>query len=87
MDGNSPLELGADYKNKPAHRPLPGGSMERRHVLRKCFAQKEAQHVMDCDAPLEFGADYKNKLAHRPLAGSGMERRYALRKCFAQKKE
>ena len=87
MDGNSPLELGADYKNKLAYRPLAGGGMERHCVLRKCFAQKEAQHVMDCDAPLEFGADYKNKLAHRPLAGSGMERRYAQRKCFAQKEE
>ena len=85
VDSNPPMELGADYKNKLAYRPLAGGGMERHCVLRKCFAQKEGQHVTDSNAPLENRADYKNKLAYRLLAGSGTERRYVLRKCFAQR--
>ena len=87
VDSNPPMEFGADYKNKLAYRPLAGGGMERRYVLRKCFAQKEGQHVTDSNAPLGNRADYRNKLAYRPLAGSDMERRYVLRKCFAQKEE
>ena len=87
VDSNPPMELGADYKNKLAYRPLAGAGMERRYVLRKYFVQKEGQHVTDSNAPLENRADYRDKLAYCPRAGSGMERRYVLRKCLAQKEE
>ena len=88
VDSNPPMELGADYKNKLAYRPLAGGGMERRCVLRKCFAQKEGQHLMDSNPPpLGHRAGYKNKLAHRPLIEVGMGQRYVQQKCFVQKGE
>ena len=88
VDSNPPMELGADYKNKLAYRPLAGGGMERRYVLRKCFAHKEEQHLMDSNPPpLGHRAGYRNKLAHRPLIGVGMGQRYVQQKCIVQKGE